>query len=77
MGPKGRSSHRASSAPVVESLERRVLLSTFMVTNTSDAGAGTLRGDILMSNAAGGANTITFAAGLRTRSKITWTFVRW
>ena len=64
MGPKCRSVLRTSSAQVVEALERRVLLSTFMVTNTLDSGPDSLRGDIQMSNAAGGANTITFALGL-------------
>ena len=49
---------------MVERLESRLLLSAFTVTSTSDSGAGSLRDDILMSNAAGGANTITFAPGL-------------
>ena len=48
----------------VEALENRVLLSTYMVTNTSDSGPGSLRDDIVMSNVAGGANTITFAPSL-------------
>ena len=50
-----------SSASVVEVLERRVLLSTYMVTNHLDSGPGSLRGDIQMSNASPGPNTITFA----------------
>ena len=62
----------ASSAPrvqvpvpsMVERLESRVLLSTYMVTNTLDSGPGSLRNDIVMSNAAGGANTITWATEL-------------
>ena len=54
---KGR---RARAA--VEHLERRTLLSTFFVTNTADAGAGSLRQAILDSNAAAGsANEIDFA----------------
>lgn len=44
-----------------EALERRVLLSTFTVTNTSDAGPGSLRQAILDSNAAGGDEVIQFA----------------
>ena len=64
MGLKSRSALRASSAPVVEALECRVLLSSFMVSNTQDSGPGSLRDDIQMSNAAGGANTITFSPGL-------------
>ena len=49
---------------MVEGLEPRRLLSSFVVSNLADSGTGSLRSDILMSNAAGGANTITFAAGL-------------
>ena len=64
--------HNASSAPIVrapvpsmvEGLEPRRLLSSFVVTDLADSGTGSLRDDILMSNAAGGANTITFAPGL-------------
>ena len=52
-----------SSKPV-EALERRFLLSSYVVTDTNDSGAGSLRADILMSNASPGANTITFAPGL-------------
>ena len=48
----------------VEALEPRLLLSNYMVTNVSDSGTGSLRADILMSNASPGANTITFAPGL-------------
>lgn len=39
-------------------------MATFQVTNTNDAGAGSLRQAILDANAAGDADTITFAAGL-------------
>lgn len=52
---------QACARSLVESLESRLLLSTYMVTNHLDSGPGSLRGDIQMSNAAGGANTITFA----------------
>jgi sugar lactone lactonase YvrE len=45
----------------VESLERVVLLSNFSVTNTNNAGVGSLREAIIASNAAPGqTNTITF-----------------
>ena len=62
--PSQSSRLRAPAAHAVEALEGRVLLSTYMVTNMSDSGLGSLRDDIVMSNAAGGANTITFAPGL-------------
>jgi Ca2+-binding RTX toxin-like protein len=39
-------------------------MAVFQVTNTNDAGAGSLRQAVLDANAAGGADTITFAAGL-------------
>ena len=64
MGLKARSALRASSAPVVEALERRVLLSTYVVANLNGSGPGSLQDDIQMSNTAGGTNTITFAPGL-------------
>ena len=53
----------ASSASVVEALEGRTLLSTFMVTNHRDVGPGSLRDDIQQSNNTPGPNTIVFAAG--------------
>ncbi len=47
--------------PRVELMEERTLLSTFLVNNTGDSGAGSLRQSILESNAATGAtNTIDF-----------------
>ena len=49
---------------LVEALEPRLLLSSYLVTNVDDSGAGSLRADIVMSNASPGANTITFAPGL-------------
>ena len=54
----------ASSPSVVEALEGRVLLSAYVVSNNLDSGPGSLRDDIVMSNVAGGSNTITFAPGL-------------
>ncbi|HUG91990.1 MAG TPA: hypothetical protein VML55_14220, partial [Planctomycetaceae bacterium] len=44
----------------VEALEDRTLLSTFFVTNTADAGAGSLRQAILDANASDSADTIVF-----------------
>ena len=45
---------------VSETLERRTLLSTFVVINTNDAGPGSLRDAILRANANPGADGITF-----------------
>jgi hypothetical protein len=45
----------------VECLEDRTLLATFVVTNTADSGAGSLRQAILDANAGGGTDLITFA----------------
>jgi titin len=47
--------------PRLEGLERRDLLSTFLVSNTADAGAGSLRQAILDSNSHSGLNTIDFS----------------
>jgi hypothetical protein len=49
--------------PRLESLEGRWLPSTFMVVNTDNAGAGSLRQAILDANATPGANEIDFAIG--------------
>ncbi len=46
-----------------ESLEGRLLLSTYLVTNTNDSGAGSLRQAILDSNGNPGMNTIDFSIG--------------
>ena len=46
--------------PVVERVERRVLLSTYVVTNTSDAGPGSLRQAMLDANASVGLDEIHF-----------------
>ena len=45
-------------------LTTRTLAANFTVTNTNDAGAGSLRQAILDANAAAGADTITFAANV-------------
>jgi hypothetical protein len=59
-----------SLKPVVEGVEKRILLATFTVTNTTDTVAsGSLRWAIGQSNAAPGSNTINFAipgAGVQT-----------
>jgi hypothetical protein len=44
----------------LEALEDRTLLAVFMVTNTNDSGAGSLRQAILDANAASGTNSIAF-----------------
>jgi hypothetical protein len=49
--------------PRLESLEGRWLPSTFLVTSTDDAGAGSLRQAILDANATPGTNEIDFAIG--------------
>jgi hypothetical protein len=46
--------------PHLETVEQRLLLSTFTVTNTGDSGDGSLRQAILDSNSSPGANTISF-----------------
>jgi hypothetical protein len=53
-------------APVgrVEQLESREVPAAFTVTNTNDAGAGSLRQAVLDANAMAGADTIVFQAGL-------------
>jgi titin len=62
--PRPRGQTRASSyRPRLESLEERWLPSTFLVTSTDDAGAGSLRQAILDANATPGTNEIDFAVG--------------
>ncbi len=46
---------------LLEPVEARLLLSTFLVTNTDDAGAGSLRQAILDADNSSGANVIAFA----------------
>ena len=48
----------------IERLEFRRLLSTYLVSNTSDSGPGSLRQAIDQANANPGPDTITFAAGM-------------
>src|SRR6478609_4860976 len=47
----------------LEQLERRTLLSTFLVTTTADGGAGSLRQAIADANANPGADSINFNIG--------------
>ncbi|NUQ52995.1 MAG: hypothetical protein HUU19_09910 [Phycisphaerales bacterium] len=53
-----------SSHAMFEGLESRQLLAGFTVTNTRDAGAGSLRQAVLDANAAAGADVIEFSSGL-------------
>src|SRR5689334_18053532 len=55
-----RSAAIAAAARAVETLEPRVLFSTFVVSSTADAGGGSLRQAILDANANPGADQITF-----------------
>ncbi len=58
-----------SCPPWLEALEERQLLATFMVTNTSDSGTGSLRDAINRANTAAGADIIEFnipGAGVQT-----------
>jgi len=61
-GPQARARRRQ---PLVESLEGRQLLATFLVTSAGDSGAGSLRQAIVASNASSSAvaNTIDFNIG--------------
>ena len=49
-----------ASVAAFEALESRQMLATFVVTNTDDSGAGSLRQAIIDSNTAGGADVINF-----------------
>ncbi|HQY87077.1 MAG TPA: hypothetical protein PK402_00365, partial [Tepidisphaeraceae bacterium] len=55
-----RSVRRVSSATWLESLEHRRLLATFTVTNTIDAGTGSLRQALVNANATAASDTILF-----------------
>ena len=63
-GPRASFSRGRRTGAAIERLEGRVLLSSYIVTDTLDSGPGSLRADILMSNSTAGQNTITFAPGL-------------
>ena len=54
---------RRAFKPWFHGLERRLMPTTFVVITTSDSGPGSLRQEILASNAAGGQNIIDFAIG--------------
>ena len=61
-GRSGYRRRRAGFLPALDSLEVRALLSTIVVTNTHDSGAGSLRQAILV---APGGSTISFANSLK------------
>ncbi len=54
---------RRAFQPDFQGLERRMMPTTFMVTNTNDSGAGSLRQAITNSNATPGSNIIDFSIG--------------
>lgn len=56
----GRFHTRRAQVALAERLEGRVLLATFTVTNTNDAGAGSLRQAITDANATGGDDMVAF-----------------
>jgi len=67
----GRSQHLLTKA-VIETLEKRTLLSGYVVTSTADDGSsGTLRWAIQQANTAGGNQTITFASSLTSSAPAT------
>ena len=63
-GQKHQPPPSALRSAVVESLERRELLSTFTVTNLADSGPGSLRQAVLDANANPGADLVNFQPGL-------------
>ncbi len=54
---------RSPFKPFFHTLEKRMMLATFLVSTAADSGAGSLRQAILNSNAAPGSNTIDFGIG--------------
>src|SRR5438445_4121256 len=58
--PVGVRVRRRFFRPVIELLEDRVALSTFLVTNTNDSGPGSFRQAILDANSNAGADLIQF-----------------
>src|SRR5829696_3269090 len=58
-----RRTRSARSVVLMEAVEGRTLLSTYTVTNTNDAGAGSLRQAILDANKNLGTDTIVFKIG--------------
>ncbi len=71
LSSRARSSRRLR--PMVTALEGRALLSTLLVSNTSDSGAGSLRAAINQANADGGGDTIVFSSLFNTPQTITLT----
>src|SRR5260370_5465747 len=62
--PESHRQRRRRCPLVLERLEDRLALSTFMVTNLGDGGAGSLRQAVVQSNTTPGPNEIDFADGL-------------
>ncbi len=58
--PGRRRSERRTQRPFLEHLERRLVPTTFTVTNTNDSGAGSLRQAIIDANGSAGVDTIDF-----------------
>src|SRR5690349_11623275 len=54
---------RVHRTPIIESLESRQLLSTYLVTTTADSGAGSFRDAITQANNHAGADVINFKIG--------------
>jgi hypothetical protein len=60
---RDRNALSTAAAPVVESMEDRVLFNTYVVSNTNNSGGGSFRDAIYKANANGGADTIQFKIG--------------